>query len=137
MMKKTICHNAIRLWILLISVLSLSSCHVEIHDEVYDPVRHLCDFTWHDSWSENRDMIGHQEFKFYPDGTGVEDFWFEDKYYGKVYEWNTYHFYWTRTSPNSIKMEYRDGVSFFERLEVDYDWMGGYLNGKYVDFNGY
>lgn len=134
-MKKYIYNNTIRIWMLLVAVLALSSCHVEIHEDPYDPTHHLCSYVWHDSWREDRFTDGHQELRFYPDGTGTDDLWFADDW-GEVIQSSRVRFYWSWRG-SSIRMEYPDGVSFLDNVRLDHNWLEGYLNDVWVDFEGY
>lgn len=120
---------------LLVAVLALSSCHVEIHEDPYDPTHHLCSYIWHDSWREDRFTDGHQELRFYPDGTGTDDLWFVDEW-GEVIQSSSVRFYWSWRG-SSIRMEYPSGVSFLDDVRLDRNWLQGYLNGSWVDFEGY
>ncbi len=100
-----------------------------------DPDYWLCNNVWADDFAvdDNTDCL--QELVFYPDGRGVD----RREYY---YYWENeterviFNFYWSwdPSLPNSLIMEYPDGISYFDDVWIDRYQLSGLLDGERVIF---
>ena len=125
--------------VVLISMMSLTSCEVEIrpwHDDVChdDNTYELCSRTWEETWVENGNRYT-QRLDFYNNRTG-RDFLRIEYWDGYVSE-DTYHFKWRWDDADCIRMEYGPGdISYLEDIWIHNNTLIGYLDDVEVFFTG-
>lgn len=145
---KTMASKYIRLFVLVIAMVNLTSCEVEINDfydddniggSYYNKSVALCSYTWTDSYIDSRGNRCYQELDFfldrhgedyirvqYPDGSYTEDVF-------------TFDWHWTARDQYTVKMFYGPGdVSYLDDVWISGNALSGYLDGhnNYVDFIG-
>ena len=127
-------------WMLmLVGIMSLTSCDVEVrvwHDDVHhsDHTPELCSRTWEESWVDNGNRYT-QRLDFYNNRTG-RDYLRSEYWNGGVSE-DTYHFHWKWDGKNCIRMEYGPGdISYLENIWIHNNTLTGYLDNVEVYFKG-
>lgn len=120
------------LWLILL--LSLLNCSPPEDDEnIYSSTYYLCRTSWIAFFSNGEST---QHLFFYEDGSGKEIF---TDYFstGPVYE--EYKFRWQWYPDNtSIEMQYESGTFiYFDDVQVSTDYLNGFFDGYYTEFERY
>ena len=145
---KTNAFNYLKLALLAVLMINLTSCEVEIdtfYDDdnigggYYNRSAELCSRTWVDNYQDRDGNYCRQELDFYLDRTGVD--FLRVEYRNGTVETFEYHFFWSwdNYAQTSIRMDYGHGdYSFFDNVYIGGNRLSGYLDGKnnYVEFRG-
>ena len=142
---KTKIRECFGLLVFVLTMLSLTSCEVEIdswydnddYSEVYYRKTHeLCSRTWQESWEQDGKYYT-QRLDFYENRTG-KDYIRVEYRDGCVtedicyFDWN-----WDNNTQTCIRMKYGpDDVSYFERIWMSDNTLSGLLDGTEVYFKG-
>ena len=131
--------------VLMITMVSLTSCEVEIdswydnddYNELYNKTtRELCSRTWQETWVQNGE-VRTQRLDFYENRTGTDimrvehrnGYVTEDRY---DFDWK-----WDNNSQTCIRMIYGPkDVSYFENVWLSGNILRGVLDGVDVNFTG-
>lgn len=136
MMKKMV-----RLAALAVMTLAVSACEVDVYDPYYDGgfdtqqylTDRLCNAVWMDSYVSDAGYDCEQELVFYYDGVGKD----------RTYVWSNpaapdvheYAFSWRWVAYNAIEMRYGgNDRSLLEQVQFGSNFLRGYLDGTYVEF---
>jgi hypothetical protein len=127
-------------WMLMIvSIMSLTSCEVEIRPW-YDDVHHsnntyeLCSRIWEETWIENGNKYT-QRLYFNNNRTGRD--YVRIEYRDGCVSEDTYHFKWRWDDDDCIRMEYGPGdISYLENIRLYSNTLTGYLDDVKVVFKG-
>lgn len=145
---KTRAFKYLKLMLLAIAMVNLTSCEVEIggfwdHDDYspgyYEKSNVLCSRTWADDYIDSNGNRCHQELDFYMDRTGV-DYTVTVYPNGNIsrdeyrFRWN-----WENYGQTALRMVYAPGdYSILDRVMIQGNVLSGYLDGwdNYVDYVG-
>ena len=127
-------------WMLmLVGIMSLTSCDVEVrvwHDDVHhsDHTPELCSRTREESWVDNANRYT-QRLDFYNNRTGRD--YLRIEYWNGCVSEDTYRFHWKWDGKNCIRMEYGPGdISYLENIWIHNNTLTGYLDNVEVYFKG-
>ncbi|OUN79492.1 hypothetical protein [Bacteroides sp. An51A] len=138
---KTQTHKLYRIFFLTAMVLTLASCEyagigIEFGNgtnSYRECTDYLCSRTWVEEWYDEYDTYYYQELRFYPDNTGTDYLYQEDRY-GNQNE-STMHFGWDwwNVSYTSIRIDYRNGYSYMDNIQMG----GNQLNCLFDNYPAY
>lgn len=138
---KTQTHKLYRIFFLTAMVLTLASCEyagigIEFGNgtnSYRECTDYLCSRTWVEEWYDEYDTYYYQELRFYPDNTGTDYLYQEDRY-GNRNE-STMHFGWDwwNVSYTSIRIDYRNGYSYMDNIQMG----GNQLNCLFDNYPAY
>lgn len=136
--------NYIKFLFMAVAVLSITACDPDDWDffddddisyEYRETTRMLCDKHWIQGFVDEG-LKYSQEFIFNPDRTGIE---YYTIYYPDGEDTRSYRFYWhwDNVYQSSIRMEYSDGIIYFDDVRVSRNWLTGIWDGIKVEFEAY
>ena len=145
---KTLTFKYLKLFLLAVAMINLTSCEIEIADfydddniggSYYNKSLDLCSRPWADTFYDADGNYCYQELNFYLDRHG-EDY-IRVEYPNGRYSESVYSFTWNweDRSQYSLRMVYGPGdVSYLDDVWIRGNVLSGYLDGhyNYVDFTG-
>ena len=145
---KTLAFKYLKLFLLAVAMVNLTSCEIEIDDfydddniggSYYNKSLDLCSRTWADTFYDADGNYCYQELNFYLDRHG-EDY-IRVEYPNGRYSESVYSFTWNweDRSQYSLRMVYGPGdVSYLDDVWIRGNVLSGDLDGhdNYVDFTG-
>lgn len=145
---KTKAFKYLRLALMAVLLVNLTSCEVEIRDfydrddigsSYYNRSSELCSRTWVSFYWDANGNRCRQEWDFYMDRTGVD--YLRVEYPNGVVETFEYNFRWNweNYAQTSIRMYYAaNDISYFDNVYLGGNRLSGYLDGRnnYVEFEG-
>ena len=94
---------------------------------------YLCSRIWVDEWYDDYDTYYYQELRFYPDNTGEDYLYKQDRYGNREESSLRFGWDWWNVSYTSLRLTYRDGYSYMDNIQMG----GNQLNCLFDNYPAY
>lgn len=130
-----------RIFFLLAMTLAFTSCEyvglgVEFGNgtnNYRERTDYLCSRIWTDEWYDDYDTYYYQELRFYPDNTGEDYLYKQDRYGNREESILRFAWDWWNVSYTSLRLTYRDGYSYMDNIQMG----GNQLNCLFDNYPAY
>ena len=79
---------------------------------------YLCSRTWTDEWTDDYGIYYYQELRFYPDNTGIDYLYSEDRYGNRQESTLNFAWDWWNSSYTSIRLNYGSRYSYLDNIQM-------------------
>ncbi len=129
-------NNVLRLLLLLVVMISFSSCEEDHFNRDWDEATNaLCRYNWIDEYISTQGYSCTQELEFYPNGTGVD---YTTTFYPNYQDVRKQDFRWgwdlEQGYFTSFYVEYYNGTDYYDNVHITNGWLKALLNGDPVTF---